>query len=298
MADLIGVLEIDTWQDVLLPPAEMPLKPGQSRRGTEATAVVAHQIPTGDFQPAPEVVAQQKRVEAVEAQLRNHSAQAGGNPAALLRLQRRRQDLQAQLQDRQAKFTHHNHRHWQEFLDLIEILQHFGALEGLTLTPLGEVTAAVRGDNELWLGLALHSGALDSLDPHHLAAACAALVTEVSRPDSWSRYQLSEEVLKALTEVRSLRRQLFQLQRRRGVVLPIWLEFDLVGLVEQWALETPWTELCEQTSLDEGDLVRMLRRTLDFLSQIPHVPHLPPELKQNALRAIQLLNRFPVTEVL
>jgi superfamily II RNA helicase len=38
-----------------------------------------------------------------------------------------------------------------------------------------------------------------------------------------------------------------------------------------------------------------LRRTLDFLSQIPHVPHLPNELKRNAVRAIQLIDRFPVS---
>jgi len=295
---LHGVLGLDAWQDVLMLPADMPLKPGQSRSGTEATAIVAHHIPDQELAVAPEVLAQQRRVEALESQLSSHSVHGWGNPAALLRLQRRQIDRQAQLQERQAKLSYHAHRHWQEFLALIEILQSFAALEGLTPTPLGEMTAALRGDNELWLGLALASGALDELDPHHLAAAAAALVTEVSRADSWSRYDLSPETMEALSELRSLRRQLFQLQRRQEVVLPIWLEFDLVGLVEQWALGIEWPELCEHTSLDEGDIVRILRRTLDFLSQVPHVPHLSPELKQNAVRAIRLMDRFPVTEVL
>ena len=58
-----------------------------------------------------------------------------------------------------------------------------------------------------------------------------------------------------------------------------------------------WVELCENTTLDEGDVVRILRRTLDMLSQIPHVPHLPDEIKRNAKRAIQLIDRFPVNEV-
>jgi superfamily II RNA helicase len=79
------------------------------------------------------------------------------------------------------------------------------------------------------------------------------------------------------------------------VVLPVWLEYDFVGMVEQWALGVDWTDLYTRTSLDEGDVVRILRRTLDFLSQIPHVPHLPEALKRNAIRAIQLIDRFPVS---
>ncbi|OUC12153.1 MAG: hypothetical protein B0A82_23865, partial [Alkalinema sp. CACIAM 70d] len=46
----------------------------------------------------------------------------------------------------------------------------------------------------------------------------------------------------------------------------------------------------------EGDVVRMLRRTLDLLSQLPHVPHASSALVANALRAKQLIDRFPVSE--
>ncbi|MEL6903522.1 MAG: hypothetical protein AAFP07_21510, partial [Cyanobacteria bacterium J06606_4] len=61
-------------------------------------------------------------------------------------------------------------------------------------------------------------------------------------------------------------------------------------------LDVEWTELCENTSLDEGDIVRILRRTLDFLSQIPHVPYLSEALRSTARQAAYLLNRFPVNE--
>jgi superfamily II RNA helicase len=75
------------------------------------------------------------------------------------------------------------------------------------------------------------------------------------------------------------------------------LEFELIAIVEQWALGMEWVELCENTTLDEGDVVRILRRTLDLLSQIPHVPHLPDSFLRNAYRAMQLIDRFPVNEV-
>jgi superfamily II RNA helicase len=74
------------------------------------------------------------------------------------------------------------------------------------------------------------------------------------------------------------------------------MEYDLVGLVEQWALQVDWTELCDNTSLDEGDIVRVLRRTLDVLSQVPHVPYLDPNLRTTARDARDLMNRYPINE--
>ncbi len=284
--------------DRLVPPPELTPKPGSVRRGDEATAAIAQLIPMIPDQAdtAPEVRDQQGRVIALEAQLKDHPLHSVGHPTYLLKRQKRIERMQDELASRRQKLSQHSQRYWQEFLSLMEILQAFGCLEDAKPTPLGQVAAAIRGDNELWLGLALASGELDTLDPHHLAAACAALVTEVSRPDNWTRYDASLEVETALGELRSIRRELFKLQRRHQVALPVWLETEWMGLVEQWALGVEWTELCANTSLDEGDVVRILRRTVDFLSQVPHVPYLTEDLQVNAVRAIQLIDRFPVNE--
>ncbi len=284
--------------DHLAPPPELPLKPGQMKSGNEATAVIARQIPAlpSPMEDEPEVYEQLQRLEGVQRQIESHPVNSWGNRPTILKRQKRISAVQTEIADRKSKLDRQSQQHWREFLDLIEILQHFGCLDDLIPTPLGQAAAAIRGDNELWLGLALMSGELNVLDPHHLATACAALVTEVSRPDSWTRYDLSSEVEEALGGLRGIRRRLFQFQRKYQVVLPVWLEYELVGLVEQWALGVEWTELCSNTSLDEGDVVRILRRTLDVLSQIPHVPHVPNELKNNARRAMQLIDRFPVKE--
>lgn len=281
------------------PPSDMKLKPGVSRQGTENTASISRLIPAlTALEEAPEVVEQMQRVVAVQEAMNTHPIHQWGTPATLLKRYQRLSSLEAEIERYEIQLDRQSQRHWEEFLDLIAILQHFGGLEDLTPTALGEAAAAIRGDNELWLGLALTSGELDELDPHHFAAACAALVTEISRPGSWTHYNLSTEVEEALGHLRNLRRGLIQSQRRYRVAMPVWLEMDLVALVERWAMEEEWSALCEQTSLDEGDVVRMLRRTLDFLSQVPHVPHIPETLKQNAYRAIRLLDRFPVNEVL
>lgn len=299
VVDLYAELSRLEIPDNLLPPAEMPLKPGQYRRGNQDTTAIAQAIPdAAQMYQAPEVVAQQQRVHAVQSQLETHPLYHLGNPTTILKRRQRSIQLEAEIIDLQAALSQQSQLHWDEFLHLIAILQRFGCLDELVPTPLGQVAAAVRGDNELWIGLALASGEFDDLDPHNLAAAAAAIVTETPRPDSWVRYALSDAVEEALAGLRSTRRQLFQLQRRYGVALPIWLESELVSLVEQWALGVEWSELCSNTSLDEGDVVRLLRRTTDLLSQIPHVPHLSASLQQNAYRAVQLLDRFPVNEVM
>ena len=297
--DVIGMDGMVTPNvQTLQPPPELNLKPGQVRRGTEETAAVAAAIPeTVDLPVAPEVLDQMRVVESVKAQLDEHPMQQWGNPSQLLKRDKRRIALQEEINERQVQFREHQAQHWQEFLNLIEILRAFECLDNVTPTPLGQAAAAIRGDNELWLGLALMSGELDALDPHHLAAVACALVSETPRPDSWTDYAPPEEAIDALRALKGIRRELFKLQRRYQVALPVWLESDLIGLVEQWALGVEWSELCENTNLDEGNLVRMMRRTVDFLSQIPYVPGISEPLRRNALRAIQLLDRFPVNEV-
>jgi superfamily II RNA helicase len=293
-----GELPARAGAATIVPPLDLLPKPGQSRKGDESSLAVAQGIPDAPSleELAPEVHAQMQRMFAVQTQADNHPMHSYGDRGKVLKQQRRLETLEKEISDRQSKLLKQSQQRWQEFLALIEILEHFGCLEDFTPTKLGEATAAIRGDNELWLGLALMSGEFDHLGPHHLAACCAALVVEVSRPDTWTRYGLSEQTLEALESLRGLRRQVFQQQRRRQILLPVWFELDLIGLVEQWALGTEWLELCENTSLDEGDVVRILRRTLDFLSQIPHVPHASRELKDNAVRAMQLIDRFPINE--
>ncbi|HEY9735332.1 MAG TPA: DEAD/DEAH box helicase [Trichocoleus sp.] len=284
--------------DDLVPPSDMPPKPGQHRSGSEETAEIAARIPSPPPLEviAPEVKEQLDRMRDVEERIENHPARQWDNPNALLKRQRRVKQLEEEFYERIQKLSEYTGRYWQEFLSITEILDHFGCLEDHKPTSMGEVAAAIRGDNELWLGLALASGEFDQLTPAQLAGACAALVTESSRPDSWCDYTLSSPAVEALEGLRGIRRELFQQQHRRHVVVPVWMEYDLVGLVEQWALQTDWATLGQHTSLDEGDVVRILRRTLDFLSQVPHVPYLSNHLRTNARLAIESMNRFPVNE--
>ncbi len=283
----------------LVYPELLVLKPGQILNGDESTVVLSASIPTVPFPDLPpEVLAQQEKVIEIESTLNEHPVSNWGDRSLIAKKARKLEQLKEKLEYQRGVMAQKQQHHWEEFSSLVAILQSFGCLRGVEPTPSGQVAAALRGDNELWLALAFLSGELDNLDPHHLATACAALVTENSRPDSRVSFNIAPAVEDALGGLRGIRRQLFQLQRRHNVAIPIWLEYDLVGLIEQWALGMEWTELCRNTSLDEGDVVRIARRTLDLLSQIPHIPYLPDSIRQNAYRAMQLIDRFPVNEAI
>ena len=283
--------------DDLTPPSDLVAAPGKSRKGDETTAAVIAQMPQlPDLEEqAPEVKAQRDKVEAVKARLSENPVGKLSNPKAVVKQQKRLRRLLEELSDRTQKYDNQTHRYWLEFVSLMQILENFECLEDDGPTELGQMCAAIRGDNELWLGLALASGEFDALEPQQFAAACAGILMENNRPDTWIRYEPTAPVIEALEGLRNLRRRIFQEQRRQDIQIPVWLDYDLIAIVEQWGLEAEWQELCDNTSLDEGDIVRILRRTLDLLSQIPHVPYLSAEVRTTARQAAFLINRFPVS---
>ncbi|MEY2984905.1 MAG: antiviral protein [Cyanobacteriota bacterium] len=328
----IGDLPTLAWQTLTPPPAEL-LAPTKPIKGDEVSAAIANGLDPDNYPllPAPEVMGQQARVDHVRTLLDVHPLTQQKHPGKLVDQFHQRQALRKTLAKRQQEYDRLQSRqsyYWQEFLDLIDILQHMDALEEFTPTLLGETAATLRGENELWLGLTLISGKFNDLSPEQLAAAVSALITETPRSDTWTHLQPSPQVLAALrpsqdlalwqmmlkvpslpqavwqalviadelnrVNLWDLRRKLIKSQNAKAIAIPLWLEVDLMGLVEQWATGMDWETLCQQTSLDEGDLVRLFRRTVDLLWQIPQVPHLSPRLKRNARLAVSQMKRFPL----
>jgi superfamily II RNA helicase len=283
--------------------------PGELRHGGEDSAGMAlavasmasrHDMQTPRYDLAGEVQAQAALVRELEAELERHPAHRWGDRKQLKKHRRRMEELHAEIEERRQLLHHRANRHWETFLQLIEILRHFGALggeQGLDPTEVGRTVAALRGDNELWLGLALMSGHLDELDPADLAAVLEAISTEVNRPDLWCGFPPPPASEEALHDLRSLRRELERQQERRGVVVPVWWEPELTGLVHAWAKGAAWSDLIASTSLDEGDVVRVLRRTVDLLAQVPYAEAISDRLRTNARRALRAINRFPVCEI-
>jgi superfamily II RNA helicase len=281
---------------------------GELRHGDQASGGLAlavahmarrHDMTTPQYDLAGEVQAQAHLVRELELALELHPAHRAGDRKKLRKQRFRIEELEAEIEERQRLLHFRANRHWDTVLALIEILRHFGCLageEGLEPTEIGRTVGALRGDNELWLGLALMSGHLDELAPADLAAVFEAISTEVNRPDLWSGFPPSPASEEALHDLRGIRRELQRQQERASVVMPLWFEPELMGLVHAWAKGVSWNDLIANTSLDEGDVVRVMRRTVDLLAQVPYCEAISQRLRDNARSALKAINRFPVCE--
>lgn len=267
----------------LMTPSSLAMEVGASAPGDLQTALVTTRIMTGREDP--------------ELSLENHPAHRV-HRQTWQKYYEKLQRVERKLQHLVSESAQAGEYYWLEFLKLVHVLEYTDFLQDSRPTVRGRVAQALRGENELWLASAMLSGELDHLTAPQLAAVCCALVSEPPRPQSWVMIEASSPVEEVCGGLRNLRREVIRHQRQEGVLIPCWLETKLIGLVEQWASGVNWEELGRLSNLDEGDLVRLLRRTLDLLRQIPHTPGLPVPLTQTAREAQLLMDRFPVSEVI
>jgi len=270
----------------------------QSRELALAIAHIAkrHEMTTPQYDLAREVLDQLRLVNLLEKELEEQPVHRWGDRKKLKKHRRRMEELELEIRERQQLLHHRANSHWETFVALIGILRHFGCLDDLVPTEIGRTVACLRGDNELWLGLALMSGHLDELQPSDLAAVFEAISTEVNRPGLWSDYPIPSKAEEAINDLSGIRRELLIAQESSQVVIPVWWEPELMGLVDAWARGESWTVLISNTSLDEGDVVRIMRRTVDLLSQVPYCEAVSDQLRKNSRLALKAINRFPVCE--
>lgn len=218
-----------------------------------------------------------------------------------------------------------------------------------TLTEFGQLASEIRSDNELWLATLFvrAESDLSRLDAPALAAVITAATVSFEAPrqrdalaqggsdgedDDDDDYQnggggvagvlglftpstaavdVCERVVRPLQAyVRAL--QLERDDEWSADSFPVSLSPDIMGLVEAWARGTAWRDVVLGVPMDEGDVVRLLRRGLDAIRQLPALGArggaagaasaasarmmISNRLRSNARRAMALMDRYPVTD--
>lgn len=192
---------------------------------------------------------------------------------------------------------------WKEFLQISNVIHEARALDVNTnvIYPLGETASAIRGENELWLAMVLRDRILLELKPAQLAAVCGSLVCEGIKVRPWKNnsfiYEPSSTVINVINYLEEPRNYLLELQDKHGVQISCCLDSQFSGMVEAWASGLSWREIMMDCAMDEGDLARLLRRTIDLLAQIPKLPDVDPVLQSNAMTASGVMDRSPISEL-
>lgn len=187
---------------------------------------------------------------------------------------------------------------WLQFLRLRDVLEHYGYIEENHPTPKGVTAAAYRAEHELLIAEIINSGALDALTPAEFAAVATAMVAEDLRPSAWVKAQPTGAAPKALQSAVRTARQIRIEQYRRKLDLRTRIHSDCSGLTQMWADQAEWEYVMGFTNLDEGDVVRIFRRTVDLLEQVVHAPMLDDAIRETARAAVAAMDREPVREVL
>ncbi|KAH9300740.1 hypothetical protein KI387_012323, partial [Taxus chinensis] len=80
-------------------------------------------------------------------------------------------------------------------------------------------------------------------------------------------YEASDIVKNAIQILEEQRVSLLQVQAKHKVEISCDLDIQFVGMVEAWASGLTWREIMMDCGVDDGDLARLLRRTIDLLAQ-------------------------------
>ncbi len=255
-----------------------------------------YDLKTPQYDLTTEVLAQKKLIINLDETITNQPAHRFGDSKKLKRYRKRIIEIEQEIVMRNNLLEDKENYNWKKFTDLIKILNHFGCLNDLELTEVGESVGAIRSENALWVGLVLLSGYLDDLEPPDLAAIIQAICVDVRRPNLWCNFKPSIKVIDVFNELEGLRKLVSSQQNKFYIETPIFLDIDLTGIITEWAKGKKWKELIFNTSLDEGDVVRILRRSIDVLSQIQYCKGVGNKLKNKAKLALKAINRFPVSE--
>ncbi len=207
------------------------------------------------------------------------------------------QRLQRKLGQLNRQFEEESNLYWRQFTRHYALLKEVGFLDDNDQpTDPGQLTAKIRAENEFYMAQIVLNGLLDDLDPPQLAGVLCAVVNDSTRENLYSRLPLSHIARNRLTEIQRLGKQIYKLQQKHRLDTGMIMNPVASGLVEAWVDGAAWRTLIQGSNIDEGDLVRIIRRTADILRQLARIDEVPVKLADTAALALSRLYRAPIRE--
>lgn len=193
--------------------------------------------------------------------------------------------------------TYEHQAYWQQFLNHYHLLKAEGYLTADDKpTEYGELMSQLRTENELFLTEVIIQKQLDGLTSAQLTAAIVAMIFDDNRDHPLPKMHASPPVELALKEIKQTVRQLDKRQRQFYIEKPMRINPLASGLSEAWVDGITWEKLVQASTQDEGDLVRLFRRTADVLRQIAYIKGMPQDLANTARDALYSMYRPPITD--
>ncbi len=171
----------------------------------------------------------------------------------------------------------------------LDLLKRMGYLTPEGLTPKGEFGSWVYG-YELLLTELYTRGRLRDLDPTTLALLIAAIVYEPRpRTPAPKTHRLSRELSELCEEPLE---RIHHAERHFSISPTTKVPaFHLSHALEAWMQRAPFEQLTKLCDLDEGEIVRYFRMSVQLLRQLWESPAVDPALQASAAKAMRRINR-------
>lgn len=171
----------------------------------------------------------------------------------------------------------------------LELLQVMGYLDPVALTPKGSFASWLYG-YELLLTELYSQGHLSLLDSLSLAILVAAIVYEPRPTATHPKRHRYDKRLRTLCEEVLVR---IHKEEARLHIYPKTKApaFHLSHALDAWMQGSPFYQLTKYCDVDEGEIVRYFRMSVQLLRQLSESPESNLQLSQSARKAMQRINR-------
>ncbi|MCR4337880.1 MAG: DEAD/DEAH box helicase [Candidatus Omnitrophica bacterium] len=169
----------------------------------------------------------------------------------------------------------------------VNVLKELGHIRQGALTPKGVFASKVYG-YELILSELYDQGILEKLSEKELGILSVAIVYEPRKGTQKPQLSQTADELESLT--RKVKRFLHKAERRGGLqVLSKRCYFHLASAMEAWMRGEGFDEILQCADVDEGEIVRFFRMSIQILREIADTP-ISDELKGRIFQAIAKIN--------
>ena len=187
---------------------------------------------------------------------------------------------------------------WENFEKVMDLLIEERFIDNDKPTKKGEICASLRTENSFFITELLSSGVFDNTSPEDFAALLSTFVIGEARNRDKNFSDQAEITFKKEKSYKNIARRTIQKQRSFGIERHVAINPNLSNMVRLWTQNHTWEDLMSKSVLDDGDVLRALRRTLDLSKQIAHAPHLDKALQETAAQAARLIERDIVMEAM
>ncbi|PKK91317.1 MAG: hypothetical protein CVV64_05990 [Candidatus Wallbacteria bacterium HGW-Wallbacteria-1] len=184
--------------------------------------------------------------------------------------------------------------HQDQYDRSMDFLRELGYIdENMTLTARGELASTIHG-YEIVVTELFFAGLFESLAPEELCALITAVVFERRKNDLVNLKIIPGSLFRKFLAIGKEVEELRGIESRHKLSNVKSLDFTMSPIAYFWATEGEFSEIFEYTNLEEGDVIRTLRRAMDLLRQVEtSIPDLPA-LKEKIRSAIRLVKRSVV----